>query len=175
MLNKFLISIIAILIGYSSYGQSSNKIILKDSTKIKILGNSIYRVNEKTYKNNNLSVTDSTSIKYTKLFLLNVLFKTSKSEVLSKSFDQLNKLSVLLKDNPKIRIEINGHTDRLGNSKSNLKLSKKRAKKIKKYLIKSGVRSVRIATNGFGDEFPICDSPCTENRRVEFIISEKLI
>ena len=170
-MKKILLSLIAIQIGFLSYGQSNSNFIIKDSTKIKILGNTVYRSHEAKYITKNSigrDITDSTSIRYSKILLLNVIFDTSKSEILSKSFDELNKLSTLLKNNPKIKLEINGHTDKIGNSKHNLKLSKRRAKAIKMYLKKKGVRSKRIVTKGFGDKFPICESPCEKNRRVEF-------
>ena len=166
-----LISLISILIGISSYGQSNDKSIVKDSSRIKIFQNTVYRAHEEVYKNKDSTGWESaewTSIRYDKVLLLNVLFKTSKSEILSKSFDELNDLATLLKNNPDIRVQINGHTDKIGNRKSNLKLSKRRAKAIKIYLIKRGIRSNRIITNGFGDKFPICESPCEKNRRVEF-------
>jgi len=153
--------------------------VIDNSKNIKIIENSVYRIHSKTYITKVLdsSRVDSTSFRYSKLFLLDVLFKTSKSEILAESFDNLNKLSVLLNDNLEMKIKINGHTDKIGNSKSNLKLSKKRAKAIKKYLGRKGVKSRRIVTEGFGDKFPICQSPCDENRRVEFefILPEKKI
>jgi len=166
MKNKLLIPIITILLGFSSYGQYNSNGITIDSTKIKIFRNTVYRAHQGVNKGKDS--TWLTSIKYTKVLLLDVLFKKSKSEILSKSFNELNELSVLLNDNSKIRIQIDGHTDKIGNSKKNLKLSKKRAKAIKYYLKKRGVRSKRIITNGFGDKFPICQSPCEKNRRVEF-------
>lgn len=163
---KLLISTIIILAVFPFYGQSSSELIVKDSTKIRISGNSVYRAHEEVYMKNDSA--QWSSIRYTKIIVLNVLFKTSKSEILSKSFNELNKLSALLKNNPEIGLKINGHTDKIGNSKRNLKLSKRRAKAIKVYLMKNGVKSNRIATNGFGDKFPICQSPCEKNRRVEF-------
>ena len=166
MKKKLLASIITILIGFYSYGQNSSNGVKIDSSKIKIFHNTVYRAHQG--KNMGKELTWLTSIRYSKILLLNVLFEKSKSEILSESFKELNELAILLNDNPKIGLQIDGHTDKIGNSKMNLKLSKRRAKAIKIYLKKRGVKSKRIVTNGYGDNFPICQSPCEENRRVEF-------
>ncbi len=164
MKNKFQTLLVLILIGFSGYCQDSSNLIIIDSTKIKIFRNTVYRVHQGTNKGSGWK----NSIKYTEILLLDVIFKKSQSKILSKSFDELNKLSTLLNDNPIINIQIDGHTDKVGNRKKNLKLSKRRAKAIKKYLKKRNIKSKRIVIHGFGDQYPICESPCDKNRRVEF-------
>jgi len=168
---NLLLSVMTVLISSLCNGQNNPNYTIKDSTKISIIGNTVYRVHEEIYRNNNQQIwkhADSTSFRYTKVIILNVLFNTSKSKILKKSFKELNELSTLLINNPEIGLQIVGHTDKIGNSKSNLKLSKKRSKAIKNYLMEKGVKSKRMITNGFGDKFPICQSPCKKNRRVEF-------
>lgn len=107
-----------------------------------------------------------------KMVLKNVLFEQSKSIILPESFTELNKLYAFLSENPKTKIRIEGHTDRIGNSKKNQILSNKRAKAIKEYLINKGIKSQRIETFGYGDSRIICPPKCKENRRVEFIITK---
>ena len=161
MKSNCLLFVFFILVSSSFYGQTNENSMVYNSKNIKIIENSVYQIHKKTYSTMDagLSRVDSTSFRYSKLFLLDVLFETSKSEILSASFIGLHKLSELLKDNPKFIMNINGHTDKIGNSKSNLKLSKKRAKAIKKYLKRKGIKNKRLVANGFGDQFPICESP----------------
>ena len=91
-----------------------------------------------------------------------------------KSSIVLNELVDFLKSNPTIRVRINGHTDAVGSDRSNKKLSKKRAKFIRKYIIDSGVNKNRIEYQGFGEEHPVGDNETeagrSKNRRVEFEI-----
>lgn len=108
-----------------------------------------------------------------KVRLKNVLFKQSKSEILSESFSELNTLFNFLQENPNTLILIEGHTDRIGDSDKNLILSKQRAEAIKKYLTDKGINGDRITTVGYGDKIIICEPECKENRRVEFIITRK--
>ena len=60
---------------------------------------------------------------HTEIDLGNVLFKTSKSEFLPESYSTLNALAILLEDNSEFNLKVDGHTDRVGNSRKNLKLS----------------------------------------------------
>jgi outer membrane protein OmpA-like peptidoglycan-associated protein len=90
----------------------------------------------------------------------------------TKSYDLLKELTTYLNENPSIRIRINGHTDSKGSEKSNLLLSKRRAKSIAKFIIENGISRDRIEWKGFGEEHPIADNEFEEgrlkNRRVEF-------
>jgi len=108
-----------------------------------------------------------------KVRLKNVLFKQSKSEILSESFTELNTIFNFLQENPNTLILIEGHTDRIGDSDKNLILSKQRAEAIKKYFTDKGINGDRITTVGYGDNIIICEPECKENRRVEFIITRK--
>jgi outer membrane protein OmpA-like peptidoglycan-associated protein/opacity protein-like surface antigen len=72
----------------------------------------------------------------------------------------------------KVRVE--GHTDNVGNSEKNMKLSQDRAQSVVAYLVKKGVAPERLEAQGFGDTKPIEDNTTakgrTQNRRVEFNI-----
>lgn len=83
-----------------------------------------------------------------------------------------------LKENPNIKIEIHGHTDNMGSSRSNKKLSEERAKTVRNYLIFQGVDQARIvAYKGFGEAKPIANNNTemgrSKNRRTEFLIVEQ--
>jgi outer membrane protein OmpA-like peptidoglycan-associated protein len=78
----------------------------------------------------------------------------------------------LLENNPRLSVEISGHTSSEGNAERNLELSLKRAEAVKLYLIKRGIDPVRILAVGHGAEQPIADNMTDEgrtlNRRIEF-------
>lgn len=106
------------------------------------------------------------------LTLNNIVFETNKSDLLSSSFVELNKLSGYLKEHPQYAIEISGHTDNTGNEVDNLKLSKDRAKAVVDYLINKGIDNKRLVYNGYGSENQLMPNDSeenkTKNRRVEF-------
>jgi len=104
-----------------------------------------------------------------------VFFDTNKATIKSVSFALLNDVAQALTDNPKIKVEIGGHTDSQGNDSFNLKLSQKRAESVRTYLIKKGVTSDRLVPKGYGENVPIADNRTSDgraqNRRVEFVIT----
>lgn len=79
----------------------------------------------------------------------------------------LNRVAEFLIENTDKDIEINGHADERGTDRYNVKLSRKRAEEVKKYLVKQGVSKNRLTTNGLGESEHISSSHA-ENRRVEF-------
>ena len=87
------------------------------------------------------------------------------------------KLSEFLISQPPIKIEIGGHTDYIGDDKTNVLLSSNRAKSVFDYLIKLGVSNQQLIYKGYGKSQPI-ESNNTElgraaNRRTEIKIIEK--
>ncbi|MDR2582934.1 MAG: OmpA family protein [Fibromonadaceae bacterium] len=75
--------------------------------------------------------------------------------------------------NPKVKIEIQGHTDNVGNPKSNQDLSERRAKAVVGYLATKGVKMTRMKAVGYGQDVPISDNNTADgrelNRRIEMI------
>jgi len=106
-----------------------------------------------------------------------VFFDFNKSTIKPVSFALLNEVGQALKDNPKIKVEIGGHTDSIGDDNFNLKLSQARADSVRTYLIKQGISSDRMVSKGFGENVPIADNRTADgraqNRRVEFLITER--
>jgi OOP family OmpA-OmpF porin len=104
----------------------------------------------------------------------NILFYMGTTKLLEESYAGLNVIVGFLNDNPKIEIELNGHTDNRGDSKKNLVLSQQRVDVIKKYLVSRGINTKRIKGKGYGDARPIATNDTEEsrrlNRRVEFVI-----
>jgi outer membrane protein OmpA-like peptidoglycan-associated protein len=78
----------------------------------------------------------------------------------------------LLEKNPKLSVEISGHTSSEGDPDRNMLLSLQRAEAVKAYLIKRGIDSLRILTVGHGADVPVADNKTDEgrrkNRRIEF-------
>ncbi|NVB85135.1 MAG: OmpA family protein [Kofleriaceae bacterium] len=106
-----------------------------------------------------------------------IFFEFNKATIKSVSFSLLNEVAQALADNPTIKVEIQGHTDSVGNDKFNLKLSQKRAESVKAYLAKRGIDAGRMDPKGYGENVPIADNRTadgrSQNRRVEFVITER--
>ncbi len=106
--------------------------------------------------------------------LKSVLFETGTTELLDESYRELNGVVDFLKSNPKVEIELEGHTDNRGDMKKNLLLSQQRVDKIKSYLVSKGISGRRIKGKGFGGSRPVASNNTEEerrlNRRVEFRI-----
>jgi outer membrane protein OmpA-like peptidoglycan-associated protein len=106
----------------------------------------------------------------------NVHFEFDKSVLLEASKEELQKVVNHLESNAMLRITINGHTDNIGTTSYNQKLSQKRAAAVANYLLESGINEDRIIWEGHGSSRPIAENN-TEikrglNRRVEFVISK---
>jgi outer membrane protein OmpA-like peptidoglycan-associated protein len=84
----------------------------------------------------------------------------------------LDDLARWLKGDPKVRLEIQGHTDSFGGPVSNLALSQKRAEAVRAYLVTAGIDGGRLTAKGFGLTVPVADNKTPEgrarNRRVVF-------
>lgn len=109
-----------------------------------------------------------------KITLKNIYFEVSKSDLLTASFAELNKLVTMMEDNPMMEIRLEGHTDVVGDPEANLELSQERVDACETYLVKKGIASARIQAVGYGDTRPIVkkgtDDERKVNRRVEFVI-----
>lgn len=104
--------------------------------------------------------------------LNNIFFPTDSYELEERSVPELQKVILFLQQNPRIRIQINGHTDNVGAAEYNMQLSLNRAKAVFDYLIREGVPRHRVRYKGFGMDRPIASNDTNEgksqNRRIEF-------
>ena len=109
-----------------------------------------------------------------------IFFDFDKWDIRPDAHENLNKLVKLLKDNPKVNIELSSHTDCRGTSPYNQKLSERRAKSTAKYLTERGIKSKRIKSKGYGeaklvnkcaDGVPCSTEEHQENRRTEFKVT----
>jgi outer membrane protein OmpA-like peptidoglycan-associated protein len=100
-------------------------------------------------------------------------FDVDKAIIKPESMGTLNMIVQVLKDNPDLKFEIDGHTDNSGNAAHNLQLSQQRSDAVKAQLISMGITASRLSTKGFGDTKPVSDNTTPEgkanNRRVEFV------
>ncbi len=103
-------------------------------------------------------------------------FEFDKDKIRPESFKILDAVADVLKQNPRIKIEIQGHTDNKGSPQYNKVLSDKRAKSVRKYLEKKGIASDRLTANGYGLERPLVSNDTDQgralNRRVQFVRTE---
>lgn len=100
----------------------------------------------------------------------NVNFKTGQWDLLPPALPELDGLATFLKENPKIKVEIGGHTDDVGNDDDNQLLSQNRAESVANYLISKGIAAERLAYKGYGESQPIAPNTSAagrlQNRRV---------
>lgn len=101
-----------------------------------------------------------------------VFFATGESEVLPQSYNELRRLQDFLEENPKVTIELRGHTDNQGTVEFNRRLSEARAKAVMDYLVARGIDAKRLRYRGFGKSMPVDTNDTPEgrrrNRRVEY-------
>jgi len=104
--------------------------------------------------------------------VVDVQFDTNKSDIKPRYHDELKKLADFLREFPKARGVIEGHTDSVGDKASNMKLSQRRADSVRSYLIKNfGIAPERLEAKGYGPTKPRASNKTAEgkaqNRRIE--------
>lgn len=110
--------------------------------------------------------------------LKNIFFEFNSFELLPESYAELNKVVEYMTTNPKLKIEIGGHTDNVGSQAYNKTLSENRAKSVYTYLISKGIDKTRLSYKGYDFSVPVATNETEEgralNRRTEFkVISNK--
>lgn len=108
------------------------------------------------------------------VILKNIFFDVNKFELKPESYVELDNIVLLMKENPALKIRINGHTDNTGKPADNLKLSNNRANAVIQYIISKGIDAKRLSSKGLGETEPIADNNSEEgrskNRRTEMIV-----
>lgn len=104
----------------------------------------------------------------------NIQFERSKTSILLESFKELDRFAQFMVDHPDLTVQIEGHTDPIGNEEKNQLLSERRAYIVASYMVKKGVVASRIKAVGHGGTKPLVVPKEGEyfpgNRRVEFIV-----
>ncbi len=92
------------------------------------------------------------------------------------SYKILDEVVGVLNDNPKISLEVQGHTDNKGSDAYNMKLSQSRADAVRAYLVAHGISADRLLSKGYGFHQPLVPNTTAANRelnrRVQFIRTE---
>jgi len=112
----------------------------------------------------------------------NVFYDFGKSSLSNGSKKILDALIIILQENPEIVIELGAHTDAIGSSDTNYKLSQARAQSCVDYMISKGVSKDRLYAKGYGENSPIApnenedgsdnEAGRQKNRRTEFKVIE---
>ncbi len=113
---------------------------------------------------------------HTPIRLNEVNFSTNSYVLNGKSMDIIDELVNFLKLKSSMEIEINGHTDNIGDAKKNLLLSQNRAESVMNFIISNGISKQRLSAKGFGQSKPNKSNNTIKgrafNRRVEFVIKK---
>jgi outer membrane protein OmpA-like peptidoglycan-associated protein len=113
-------------------------------------------------------------LKGSKVVLNNIFFDFDKSTLRKESQPELNRLVRLLRENPRLRLRIGGHTDSKGSDEYNLRLSQDRAQSVVNFLVENGIDRTRLEAKGYGEAVPVATNETSEgrqrNRRTEFEI-----
>jgi len=103
-------------------------------------------------------------------------FEFNKYDLTSESLQKLQVAADFLKQNPQLRVRLDGHADEIGTTEYNMALGEKRANAARDVLVRYGISSSRMETTSFGREMPVnpnCggDEACHAlNRRVEYTV-----
>ncbi|MBE6311573.1 MAG: flagellar motor protein MotB [Bacteroidales bacterium] len=112
-----------------------------------------------------------------KLILRNIFFDFDSYHLKKESRAELDRLCDFLRQYPRVKIQLGGHTDNKGSHEYNIALSRHRAKAVLDYLVKKGIPISRLSCEGFGPDRPIATNDTEEgralNRRTEAIVVEK--
>lgn len=105
----------------------------------------------------------------------NITFDHDSAALNAQFFKVLNGVAAVLKEYEKTIIEVAGHTDSTGSDAYNQRLSERRAQSVAEYLQGQGIRSMRIITEGYGEQYPVATNETAagrqQNRRVELTLA----
>jgi outer membrane protein OmpA-like peptidoglycan-associated protein len=101
------------------------------------------------------------------------IFESGKAQIRPEADQQLDAVAAILKANPSLHLEIQGHTDDRGSNDMNQRLSEERAQSVNDYLIRKGIAADRLNWVGFGQSRPVASNDTAsgrkQNRRVELV------
>jgi OOP family OmpA-OmpF porin len=108
--------------------------------------------------------------------LVGVRFENDSARLSWESSSILDPVAVSLREHPRLRVEVQGHTDAVGSAPYNLKLSQARAEAVRDYLVAHGVPATELTAKGYGKTEPIADNKTADgrarNRRVVMQVLE---
>jgi len=105
-----------------------------------------------------------------------VTFETNSATLTSTSRPVLDKVAAAMSKYPRLKVEVQGHTDSSGSDSHNMKLSQQRAESVREYLISQGVAASQMTAKGYGETEPVADNSSeagrAQNRRVVLHVTE---
>ena len=108
--------------------------------------------------------------------LQGITFEFNSANLTATSRPVLDEVAADLKRYPRLRVELQGHTDSVGADAYNMKLSAERANSVRVYLISQGVPEQQLTSRGYGETQPVADNKTDEgraqNRRVVMNVLE---
>lgn len=104
-------------------------------------------------------------------------FASGSATVAPRGEEQITNVASILTAYPNVRLKIDGHTDSVGDTASNLALARSRAENVKAELVAKGISPDRLTTEAFGDQNPVSDNSTEDgrasNRRVDFMVTQR--
>ena len=107
--------------------------------------------------------------------LENIFFNTDKSNIKQTEITKLINVVNILKNNPALKIELDGHTDNRATETYNQTLSEKRVDSVSYYLVRKGISADRIYTSGHGELMPAAPNNSLGNMKLNRRVEIKLI
>ena len=111
--------------------------------------------------------------------LSDVLFDTASATLKPGAREKLARVSGILLSHPELTLQVEGHTDGVGDDAYNQRLSENRADSVRVYLVAQGIASNAVTTKGFGKTQPVASNDTAagrqQNRRVELVVAGETI
>jgi outer membrane protein OmpA-like peptidoglycan-associated protein len=104
------------------------------------------------------------------MLLDNLIFQLGRAKISPESHAELDSVVSMLNDNPNMIIQLEGHTDYLGDPKENMKLSQERVDAVRDYLVSKGISKRKVKTKAFGGTMPLS----TENTEVAHKLNRRV-
>lgn len=109
--------------------------------------------------------------------LRNIYFESNSYQITPDSKSSINELYKIMKEFPKLKIKVEGHTDNIGPHDVNMTFSQKRAESVVAYLVTKGIKKNRLVAEGFGETRPLASNDDEKNgreinRRIEIVVIE---
>ena len=107
-----------------------------------------------------------------------IRFESESAQLTDDSYPTLDQIALTLRKHREIdRVDIAGHTDSTGSHGYNVRLSRDRARSVRRYLLQRGIPPARLTATGYGPDRPIADNETDDgrakNRRVEFLTADR--
>lgn len=107
--------------------------------------------------------------------LSDVLFDTASASLKPGAREKLARVAGVLGAQPGLHVSVEGHTDSVGGSAYNQRLSEERAQSVRDYLLRQGIAPAAVGTSGFGEDQPVATNDTAagrqQNRRVELVVT----